>query len=98
MKKNIEYLENGTIQITDENKEYILIGTAHVSSESAKLVRQMIDEQMPDTVCIELDQGRFQTITQKQAWSDHFQTAYRSRNLLPIHVEQPSTSHPLSLV
>lgn len=70
MKKSIKYLENGTIQITDENKKYILIGTAHVSSESAQLVQRVVDDQKPDTVCIELDQGRFQTITQKQAWSD----------------------------
>ena len=52
------------------DKEYILIGTAHVSPLSAETVKQIILEEKPDTVCIELDPGRYKTMTEKQQWSE----------------------------
>jgi len=56
--------------LTYEGKEVTLIGTAHVSKESADLVDQVINEQKPDTVCIELCESRYQSITQKKKWQD----------------------------
>lgn len=41
-----------------EDKEIILIGTAHVLHESVELVKQTIDNLLPDTICIELDDER----------------------------------------
>ena len=38
-------------------REFVLIGTAHVSQESADLVRKVIEEEKPDRVCVELDDG-----------------------------------------
>jgi pheromone shutdown-related protein TraB len=61
---------NNTHCLTYEGKEVILIGTAHVSKESADLVDQVINEQKPDTVCIELCEARYQSITQKKKWQD----------------------------
>lgn len=51
-------------------KEFILVGTAHVSKESARLAKSVIEEEKPDTVCVELCQSRFQAIRQKDQWQD----------------------------
>ncbi len=53
-----------------EDKEITLIGTAHVSEESARLVASAIEEEKPDTVCIELCQSRYQSIRQKDRWQN----------------------------
>ena len=53
-----------------EDKQVILIGTAHVSRESAQQVRQLIQEENPDTVCVELCQSRYQSIRQKERWQE----------------------------
>lgn len=53
-----------------EDKEIILIATAHVSKESALLVKQVIAEEKPDSVCIELDEGRYQNIQNPKAWEN----------------------------
>jgi pheromone shutdown-related protein TraB len=53
-----------------ENKEVILLGTAHVSRQSADLVKQIIEEEKPDTVCVELCQSRYDSITKKKKWQD----------------------------
>ena len=64
-------IENANIdQLTVDNKEISLIGTAHVSRESAELVEKVIEEQMPDTVCIELCESRYQALSQKKKWQD----------------------------
>ncbi|GMR23422.1 MAG: TraB/GumN family protein [Acidobacteriota bacterium] len=49
-------------------REFILVGTAHVSRESAELVRRVIEQEKPDRVCVELDAQRYQALTQKQRW------------------------------
>ena len=51
-------------------KEFILLGTAHVSKESAQLVKTVVEEENPDTVCVELCQSRYQAIQQKDRWQD----------------------------
>ena len=57
-------------RLSFEDKEIILIGTAHVSKESARLVASVIEEEKPDTVCIELCQSRYQSIRQKDRWQN----------------------------
>jgi pheromone shutdown-related protein TraB len=57
-------------RLTHDGREIILIGTAHVSSESADLVRATIDTEKPDTVCVELCESRWQSIQQKSRWRD----------------------------
>ena len=51
-----------------QDKEIILIATAHVSQESVELVRQVIEEERPDSVCIELDEERYKNIKNPKAW------------------------------
>jgi pheromone shutdown protein TraB len=52
------------------DKEIILIATAHVSKESAELVKTVIEAEQPDSVCIELDEARYQNIQNPQAWEN----------------------------
>ncbi|MGD8989089.1 MAG: TraB/GumN family protein [Syntrophobacterales bacterium] len=58
------------LQLTYEAKEVNLIGTAHVSSQSADLVAQVIKEIKPDTVCVELCESRYQSLTQESRWQN----------------------------
>jgi pheromone shutdown-related protein TraB len=53
-----------------EEKEIILVGTAHVSKESAQLVGDVIETEKPHTVCVELCEARYQSIRQKDKWLD----------------------------
>ncbi len=53
-----------------EDKEVIIVGTAHVSEESADLVARVIEEENPETVAVELCQSRYQAITDKNRWQE----------------------------
>ena len=53
-----------------EDKEIILIGTAHVSKESARQVEEIIEAEKPDTVCVELCRSRYDSLTQKTRWQE----------------------------
>ena len=50
------------------DKKVILVGTAHVSRDSAQEVGDTIQEEKPDTVCVELCPSRYQSIRQKERW------------------------------
>lgn len=63
--------ENANVhRLTYEDKEIILIGTAHVSRESADLVAKVIEAERPETVSVELCQSRYHAITQKNLWQE----------------------------
>jgi len=63
--------ENTNIsRLNINDKEIILIGTAHVSKESADLVVETIESEKPDTVCVELCSSRYQAISQKDKWQN----------------------------
>lgn len=57
-------------RLTFGEKEIILIGTAHVSKDSALLVKEIIETEKPETVAIELCQSRYQAIRQKNKWQE----------------------------
>lgn len=59
----LHYLDYG-------DKKVILVGTAHVSRESAQEVGDTIKEKKPDTVCVELCPSRYQSIRQKERWQE----------------------------
>ncbi len=50
-------------------REFILLGTAHVSRESVFEVEKVISEEKPERVCVEIDASRFKAMTEKQNWS-----------------------------
>lgn len=49
-------------------KEIILVGTAHVSKHSVEQVKEVIESEKPDAVCIELDEQRYQSIMDRDRW------------------------------
>lgn len=54
--------------LTIDSKDVYLVGTAHISKQSVEDVQAAIETVRPDTVCIELCQGRYDALTQKDAW------------------------------
>jgi pheromone shutdown-related protein TraB len=51
-----------------DGRRLVLVGTAHVSQESIALVRAVIARERPDVVCVELDQRRFEALSQRKRW------------------------------
>ena len=51
-----------------EGRTFYLVGTAHISQESVDLVQQVISQEQPDCVCLELDDKRYQSLSQKDRW------------------------------
>ena len=52
------------------DKQITLVGTAHVSKDSVDLVKSVIAEIKPDTVCVELCASRAHAIRQKDHWQE----------------------------
>ncbi|MFH1153989.1 MAG: TraB/GumN family protein [Pseudomonadota bacterium] len=53
-----------------DGKEILLLGTAHVSRDSAELVTRVIQAEKPDTVCVELCQTRLKSIQDSENWKN----------------------------
>ncbi|GAA0382437.1 TraB/GumN family protein [Bacillus horti] len=62
--------EENITRIHVDGKEIILVGTAHVSRQSAEQVKEVIEAEQPDTVCIELDEQRYQAIIAQDRWKE----------------------------
>jgi len=50
------------------DREFILVGTAHVSKESVEEVREIILKEEPERVCVEIDETRYNSLVKKQQW------------------------------
>ena len=57
-------------KIEVNGKEIYLIGTAHVSHTSRQDVKDCIDEVKPDSICIELDEERFEAFNNPKRWEN----------------------------
>ncbi len=55
-------------QLSCNDKQILLIGTAHVSRQSAELVEKTIQEETPDTVCVELCRTRLTSLQDTDRW------------------------------
>ncbi len=62
--------EENITRIQLDGKELILIGTAHVSRQSAEQVKEVIERERPDSVCIELDEQRYQSVMENNKWKE----------------------------
>ncbi|WP_031516746.1 TraB/GumN family protein [Desulfofalx alkaliphila] len=60
--------EQNITRINLDGKEIIIIGTAHISRQSAEQVKEVIETERPDTVCVELDEQRYQSIKAHDQW------------------------------
>ncbi len=67
----MSYLESNDVHLLNyKDKQIFLIGTAHISKMSADLVKEVIISEMPDTVCVELDAQRLESIKNKKRWEN----------------------------
>lgn len=57
-----------TIDLT--NRRVMLVGTAHISHESVAEVTSIIEQETPGRVCVEIDESRYQSMTQGSRWED----------------------------
>ncbi|WP_099157481.1 TraB/GumN family protein [Virgibacillus ndiopensis] len=62
--------EENITRLNLNGKEYILIGTAHVSKHSAEQVKEVIESEQPASVCIELDEQRYQSMMEGSKWRE----------------------------
>ena len=60
-------MENVT-RLSTNGKEILLVGTAHVSRESAEFVKTLIEREVPDTVCVELCPTRLNSLRDNDKW------------------------------
>ncbi|HIJ78141.1 MAG: TraB/GumN family protein [Desulfobulbaceae bacterium] len=54
--------------INQDGREFFLVGTAHISRESVDLVREVINAEQPDCVCVELDEKRYEALAKRKKW------------------------------
>jgi pheromone shutdown-related protein TraB len=52
-----------------DDRTFFVVGTAHISRESADLVREVIVREKPDCVCLELDEKRLAALQQPDAFA-----------------------------
>ena len=63
-------VEDHITRIHLDGKEYILIGTAHVSKAERRTGQGSDRAREPDAVCVELDEQRYQSIMQEKKWKE----------------------------
>ena len=69
--KNQKIVYSEDVQIVNKDgREFIIVGTAHISRQSADLVREVIEKENPDVVCVELDEKRLVALSEKNRWEN----------------------------
>ncbi len=63
-----EQVSSDIQRVVIEGKQIILVGTAHISQASVDTVLATIEQEAPDTVCVELDQQRYDALKDKNRW------------------------------
>lgn len=61
-------IETQITRLYYKDKEIILLPTAHVSKQSVLDVKELIENERPNSVCIELDKQRFDSLNNKNDW------------------------------
>ena len=54
--------------VEHEGRQIHVVGTAHISQRSVEEVKRVIQEVRPDTVCVELDQVRYDALLDDARW------------------------------
>ncbi|MEJ2135483.1 MAG: TraB/GumN family protein, partial [Desulfofustis sp.] len=77
---DVQFIEQG-------KRTVILVGTAHVSQQSVDLVQKVIEAERPDHVCIELDDKRYQALSDENRWQKlDLKTVIKNRQLSTLMV------------
>ena len=64
------YRDSEDVEVIEiDGREFILVGTAHISQESVDLVRNIVEAEKPDCVCIELDAQRYEALSQQKRFA-----------------------------
>lgn len=71
-------------QLQIDDKQIILIGTAHISQESVDTVVRTIDALLPDAVCVELDEQRYRALVNQKGWESLNLKAVIKQKQLPF--------------
>ena len=66
----LERLKGKLVRVEYGEKEIYILGTAHVSKDSVREVRETINEIKPDTVCVELCEARYESIFNEDKWKN----------------------------
>jgi pheromone shutdown-related protein TraB len=66
----VNSVEEHIVRLDYQGKQIILVATAHVLKQSAELIKKVIHEERPDSVCVELDEERYQSILNPKAWEN----------------------------
>ncbi|MDA3948254.1 MAG: TraB/GumN family protein, partial [Spirochaeta sp.] len=76
--------DHGIRVVETGGREFFLLGTAHVSRDSVSSVDATIEGAAVDHVVIEIDDGRYRSVTRKRDWSqlDIFQIIKRRQAFL----------------
>lgn len=77
--------EDDVQRVVVDGREFVLVGTAHVSRESAELVERVIERERPDCVCVELDARRYDALAHRTRLEAlDLKTVIRNRQLAPL--------------
>jgi len=66
----ITEIEPNVDLIEHDGRQFYIVGTAHVSKDSADLVEKTIRERKPDTVALELCDSRYETLSNPERWKE----------------------------
>ncbi|MEE2664449.1 MAG: TraB/GumN family protein [Myxococcota bacterium] len=70
-----------------DGREFVIVGTAHISRESVELVREVIENETPDCVCLELDAQRHEALSSEDRWKQlDLREVIRKRQLATLLV------------
>jgi len=73
--------------IRQDDRTFLLVGTAHISQKSVDLVQEIIEQEQPDCVCVELDDKRYKSLSQKKQWqSKDLKEIIRNKQLSTLMV------------
>lgn len=84
-------MPNTDVQTIELNgKKILLVGTAHISKNSVDEVKEVIERERPDTVCVELCKSRYDAIYDKDK--------YKNMDIVKIIKEKKTTIFLVNLV
>jgi pheromone shutdown-related protein TraB len=82
----LAHRESEDVEVLEvDGRTYVLVGTAHISQKSVDLVREVIDNEKPDCVCVELDSQRYEALSQKKRFESlDLRQVIREKQLAPL--------------
>lgn len=66
--EGMETTHEDVTRVEVDGKTILLVGTAHISQQSVEVVREVIAQSSPDSVCVELDSERVRALRERQSW------------------------------